>query len=503
MTLELPTVAACSPAYTDTMKSLSIEVRQGLCMARFKQSPINETLRLWDESEGENMQLFNIRFHEFQEWVPKSRMLDALRNVAVSCTNNIGIDLYTTMTNTNLHYCIPFVSGLGEFKGAEFIKRFLITEDNISFRTSTCVLPKKVHYNAVGFMNASKFRRIKGRNETRALDCSRIHPEFYSIATKMAKSALDGDLEGDEAIKAILSDPSKLRQLDLEQFSQRCELMFGKDYKSIFYFIRDELETPFRETRGEYAEYESKMINAEQVLFYTLTGENKDNFYEGLHLPVIVTKIVKEETVACRSLGKSNWIAYLNKDNAAENIKDLLLPGFVVSAKITKIEFDRLSVSISALDEKVTEKEILDRIPTAFKPHFKVDLEKDGPIRISTEISDRFGPGNKYKARTYGNYSNFQNITVGQANGKLSNKARGAFVFRPSPRGERWLNLSIKLFDKHIIHIEIKEEKGEDGQSTFYIGDASFASMKEIEINYIRELNKRVSNLADSPKFYK
>lgn len=89
------------------------------------------------------------------------------------------------------------MSGLGEIKSAEFLRKFLVNEENISFRTSTVVLPPHVHYNVVGFTNASKFKSLKGKKDHKALDQTRIHPEFYSIATKMAKSALDDDEDGD------------------------------------------------------------------------------------------------------------------------------------------------------------------------------------------------------------------------------------------------------------------------------------------------------------------
>jgi len=65
---------------------------------------LNETLRLWSEMEGENMQLLNLHFHEFQDAIPKSRMIDVLRNTAVLSVNNIGVDLYHTVMNNNLQF---------------------------------------------------------------------------------------------------------------------------------------------------------------------------------------------------------------------------------------------------------------------------------------------------------------------------------------------------------------------------------------------------------------
>lgn len=109
-------------------------------------------------------------------------------------------------------------------KANEFIKKYLLTENIGSFRVENTILPSHVHYNAVGFMNVLKTNKSSKSSSTKnvkVLDGTRIHPEFYSVATKMAKSALDDNQDGGDAVAAILRDPSKLRQLDLEQFSQK------------------------------------------------------------------------------------------------------------------------------------------------------------------------------------------------------------------------------------------------------------------------------------------
>lgn len=117
---------------------------------------------------------------------------------------------------------MQFISGLGPIKAAEFIKKVLVTDSHFSFRAENSFLPTHIHYNAVGFINATKQSKgSKQMNKNRALDSTRIHPEFYSVATKMAKSALDEDHEAADAVNEILRDPTKLRQLDLEQFSQK------------------------------------------------------------------------------------------------------------------------------------------------------------------------------------------------------------------------------------------------------------------------------------------
>jgi len=118
---------------------------------------------------------------------------------------------------------MQFISGLGELKATEFIKKFLMSETNASFRMENIFLTPHVHYNAVGFLNAAKSSKSSkvANKSMKVLDATRIHPEFYSVATKMARSALDDDHDGADAVAAIMRDPSKLRQLDLEQFSQK------------------------------------------------------------------------------------------------------------------------------------------------------------------------------------------------------------------------------------------------------------------------------------------
>jgi len=398
---------------------------------------------------------------------------------------------------------MQFVSGLGEIKASEFIIKFLAVKKSENFRTESGFLTNHVHYNAVGFLNSSKHGRESSTNVKglRALDATRIHPEFYSVATKMAKSALEEDVEGNEAVTQILRDPSKLRQLDLEQFSQKCETLFGKDYKSIFYFIRDELESPFRDIRGEYAEYESKMINQDANIFYMLTGESPQTLFEGLLVPVTISKIINDEKYSCRSIGKCSWSGTIYKDNVDPSLERSLTPGFILTAKVLKLEFEYLSVKLSAMNEGISEKEALDRIYPSYRPHFKVDIDKDLSMKVLNDNKDRFGPGKKYKLRSeYKSYAKFRNITVNQSLSFLKDKNTGEFVVRPSPRGDRWLNLSLKFFDNQIIHIEIEEIKSGD-KTEFKIGDMKFADLQELEYRYTKEINKRVKEVAESPKF--
>ena len=94
--MDVPQIAANSPVYS-SHKQLSLPIKQALSLARFKQSPVNETLKLWNEDEGENMHIFSLNLHPFQKSVPQDKLVESLRNVAVSSVNAIGVDLHATV----------------------------------------------------------------------------------------------------------------------------------------------------------------------------------------------------------------------------------------------------------------------------------------------------------------------------------------------------------------------------------------------------------------------
>jgi len=101
--MDVPQIAASSPSYSGISKSLSLQAKQALSLARFKQSPVSETLKLWNESEGENMHIFSLNLHPFQKSVPQDKLVESLRNIAVYAVNSIGVDLHATVCNQNLH----------------------------------------------------------------------------------------------------------------------------------------------------------------------------------------------------------------------------------------------------------------------------------------------------------------------------------------------------------------------------------------------------------------
>lgn len=62
------------------------------------------------------------------------------------------------------------------------------------------------------------------------LDSSRVHPETYEWARKMAVDALEADDNADPtgALEEILNAPEKLKDLDLDAFADELERQVRK-----------------------------------------------------------------------------------------------------------------------------------------------------------------------------------------------------------------------------------------------------------------------------------
>jgi transcription elongation factor SPT6 len=110
------------------------------------------------------------------------------------------------------------------------------------------------------------------------LDGSRVHPETYEWARKMAVDALEYDDEDANpagALEEILEAPERLKDLDLDAFAEELERQ-GFGNKSItLYDIRAELNHRYKDLRSQYTS-----PNPEE-LFDMLTKENPETFFIG------------------------------------------------------------------------------------------------------------------------------------------------------------------------------------------------------------------------------
>jgi transcription elongation factor SPT6 len=168
------------------------------------------------------------------------------------------------------------------------------------------------------------------------LDGSRVHPETYEWARKMAVDALEYDDEETNpagALEEILETPDKLKDLDLDAFAEELErqvlnlrlkyclrwfngvfVLQGFGNRSItLYDIRAELNLRYKDLRCSY-----QSPNAEE-LFDMLTKETPETFHVGKLIQATVTGITHR-------FAYIRWgfcISVLNRDQFTGNRKEI------------------------------------------------------------------------------------------------------------------------------------------------------------------------------------
>ena len=146
-----------------------------------------------------------------------------------------GVDVNKCVVYPHMAGTLQFVPGLGPRKADGLIKHFKKTNTRLE-SLSQLITDQNIQMGPTVWLNCSGFIRIDTAemgdstdHYIEVLDGSRIHPENYTYARKMAKDSQGDDHEDDdetenneretEAIENDLEKPSLLDGLDLESFN--------------------------------------------------------------------------------------------------------------------------------------------------------------------------------------------------------------------------------------------------------------------------------------------
>jgi len=146
---------------------LDITVRGAISIARRLQDPLAELVKTDPKSIGVG---------QYQHDVNQTQLRKCLDRVVESCVNQVGVDL--NMASAPL---LSAVAGIGP-KLAEGIVEYRNSHGRFSNRQELTQVPK---LGKKAFEQAAGFLRIRGGDEP--LDNSAVHPESYSVVSRMAK----------------------------------------------------------------------------------------------------------------------------------------------------------------------------------------------------------------------------------------------------------------------------------------------------------------------------
>lgn len=288
------------------------------------------------------------------------------------------------------------------------------------------------------------------------LDATRIHPEDYELARKMAAGALElddediADLPPSHVITQITQDiasnaanSKKLDDLNLDEFADNLFDERKERKRHILTQIRDELVHPFRERRGDF------VLPNEWEVLTMLSGETSRTLRNGRVVSVFVQRITKHAVYVKLDSGIEGSInpMYLT-DQPVQNPDKVVQKGQTIPAVITKVEvaFEKISLELSGRPNDITRGEATRRIqPEICYDKAQEARDKDVLNRKKNSTVDR--------ARRVVKHPLFHNFNSNQAEKFLSNQQRGDLVIRPSSKGADHLAITWKIADGVYQHI--------------------------------------------------
>lgn len=223
---ELAKIYSQSNKGTADFREYPVLLRQAVSIARRMQDPLVEYSQLCSADE----EILCLRYHTLQDQIPKEQLLESLYLEFINRTNEVGVDVNLAVQNPLTLNLVQFICGLGPRKGQALIKILKQTNQRLENRTqlvTACHMGPKVFINCSGFIKIDT-NSLGDSTEAyvEVLDGSRVHPETYEWARKMAVDALEYDDEDANpagALEEILESPERLKDLDLDAFAVELE----------------------------------------------------------------------------------------------------------------------------------------------------------------------------------------------------------------------------------------------------------------------------------------
>jgi transcription elongation factor SPT6 len=281
-------------------QTYNAQLARALSLGRFLLEPLVESARLCNAKRD----ICCLSLHALQELVPSDALYTRLERTFVMIVNAVGVDFNLVLREPRLAPLLGFVAGLGPRKAAHLLAEARANATVISSRAQLMKYfgGEIVARNAIGFIKLDrgvlKTRALhhqhqqhqqqqqqqqaegsQGEVENQAgcewFDMTRIHPDDYGFASKIAKDAIERD-DCENFVEEVMRAPDELERIDLDMFAQLLEQNFGQRKLHTLYDIKQELTAPFSDPRESYQDMDTDR------LFDLLTGTTEETLYLGM-----------------------------------------------------------------------------------------------------------------------------------------------------------------------------------------------------------------------------
>ncbi|MBV1924402.1 MAG: RNA-binding transcriptional accessory protein [Flavobacteriaceae bacterium] len=240
-------IYSASKIAREEFPNYDVTVRGAVSIGRRLADPLAELVKIDAKSIGVG---------QYQHDVDQTKLNKSLDRVVSNCVNSVGVNINTASASL-----LSYVSGIGP-KLAESIITYKKEQGAFSSRSEIKKVPR---LGAKAFEQGAGFLRIK--NAKNPLDDSSVHPESYSIVSKIAK-------DENVSISELIGNKTILQNIDLENYiSEKIGLPTLQD-------IIKELEKPGLDIRSEA-----------KVFTFNQNIRTINDLREGQLLPGIVNNI--------------------------------------------------------------------------------------------------------------------------------------------------------------------------------------------------------------------
>eukprot|EP01018_Ginkgo_biloba_P029203 Gb_29261 [translate_table: standard] len=476
-------------------------VRRAVALGRYLQNPLAMVATLC----GPGREVLSLKLNSLEHFLTPDERFEAVEQVMVTVSNQVGVDINLAASHEWMFAPLQFVSGLGPRKAA-FLQRAILRAGRVYSRrellTSLGAMKRLVFINSAGFLRVrGTGQAASGNHVMDPLDDSRIHPESYELAKKMAEDVYCEDVGQDiddmdeetreMAVEHVKSNPHLLGVLDIDEYARSVEQRTNAKKRETLNDIKMELQHGFQEWRAPYKE-----PNQDEE-FYLLTGENEETLAEGKIVQATVRRVQNQRVICDLESGLTGLIIKEElSDDRDTDLIEKIAEGSILTCRVKGLQKAKYAVDLTCKASELRgdrwqSGQVRDRYYAKDECILHSEQEK---ARKEKELAKK-----SFKPRMIV-HPRFQNISVDEAVEALSDKDAGESIIRPSSRGPSYLTLTLKVYDGVYAHKDIVEG-GKDHRDftsflrlgkTLSIGEDTFEDLDEVIDRYVDPL---VSNL--------
>ena len=281
-----------------------LTVRGSVSIGRRLQDPLAELVKIDPKSIGVG---------QYQHDVNQTELRTRLSHIVESCVNSVGVELNSASIELLTH-----VAGLSR----TIAENIVVYRNEITSFSSRAELKKVPRLGPKAFEQCAGFLRIQ--NGKNPLDSSAVHPERYSLVTKMAKDC------GVSVTDLLLIESERNKIIPGNYTDQDTGLATIHD-------ILDELAKPGRDPRKAF----------EQFRFEEGVNSMGD-LYEGMHLPAIVTNITRFGAFVDLGI-KQDGLIHISQlaDRFVKDPADVVSLGQKLNVRVLEIDTKRNRIALS------------------------------------------------------------------------------------------------------------------------------------------------------------